>query len=148
LVLAPTLVAYAAFHVRTNAFDGIKAVYEHQTDGVQETTSAADVVRTPPAPSAWTLAALWRSAVLLLVYGGLSVAVWRCDAPGFYLSCWAAFSVTLIVIGAPVPFAWYMIWPLSASLIRWDRLGLRVNLACAALAVVLLAQYSVLFVRP
>jgi hypothetical protein len=77
----------------------------------------------------------------------LSLAVWRSDTPGLYLSCFALFTMTLIVIGAPVPFAWYMVWPLGASLIRWDRFGLKVNLACTALAVLLLLSYTMPYAR-
>jgi hypothetical protein len=90
---------------------------------------------------------LSRLAVLLLVYVGLSTAVWRSQVTGFYLSCWAVFAVTLIVIGAPLAFAWYMVWPFSASLIRWDRFGLSVNVACAVLAGILLVQYTVPYAR-
>ena len=128
LVLAPIVVGYAAFHVQTNVFDGIKTVYEHQTAG-------------------GTPSVLWRLAVLLLLYGVLSIAVWRFDTPGLYLSCFALFTMTLIVIGAPVPFAWYMVWPLGASLVRWDRFGLKVNLACTALAVLLLLSYTMPYAR-
>jgi hypothetical protein len=149
LAFVPTLLAYAAFHVRTNALDGIKAVYEHQTDAIQETPSTTDASRSrpTPGPSGRAPRTLQRAAVLMLLYGVLTVVVWRFDAAGLDLSCWAIFSMTLILIGTPVPFPWYMVWPLSGSLIRWDRIGVKVNLACAALALMLLVQYTVLYVR-
>jgi alpha-1,6-mannosyltransferase len=149
LAFLPTLVAYAAFQVRTNALDGIKAVYEHQTDGVQETPSTTDASRSRPipAPGGRGPRALWRAVALILVYGALTLVVWRFDATGVDLLCWAIFSMALVLIGTPVPFPWYMVWPLSGALIRWDRLGVKVNLACAALTVMLLVQYTVLYVR-
>ena len=135
LVLAPSVVGYAAFRAETRAFDGIKAVFEYQTAGnvTEEATGKPSM--------------LPRLGILLLVYAALSLVVWRSEVPGFYLSCWALFCVALIVIGVPVAFAWYMVWPFSASLVRWDTFGLRVTLCCIALSVVLLVQYTVPYAR-
>jgi hypothetical protein len=147
LVLAPSVVGYAAFRAETRAFDGIKAVFEHQTAGIQKTTST----NAPPdgnaalEPTGRSL--LPRFGILLLVYAALSIAVWRSEVSGFYLACWAVFCVTLIVIGVPVAFAWYMVWPFSASLVRWDRFSMRVTLCCVALSVVLLVRYTVPYAR-
>ena len=124
LILAPSLVGYAAFGVHTNAMDGIKAVV---------------------APGGVGIGMLPRLGVLLLVYAVLSLAVWRFSVPGMYLSCWALFCLTLIFIGAPVSFAWYMVWPFSASLIRWDRYGVAITATCAPLSAFLLARYTVLY---
>jgi len=149
LVLAPSVVGYAAFRAETRAFDGIKAVFEYQTAGTQETRSTTNAGPDSNAPLEPTgrRSVLPRLGILLLVYVALSIAVWRSEASGFYLSCWALFCVTLIVIGVPVAFAWYMVWPFSASLVRWDRFSVRVTLCCVALSVVLLVKYTVPYAR-
>jgi len=149
LVLAPSVVGYAAFRAETGALDGIKAVFEHQTAGIQETTSTTNAGPESNAPLEPTgrPSLLPRLGILLVVYAALSLVVWRSKVSGFYLSCWALFCVALIVIGVPVAFAWYMVWPFSASLVRWDRFGLRVTLCCIALSVVLLVQYTLPYAR-
>jgi hypothetical protein len=148
LTLAPTLIGYSIFQVNRNVLDGIAAVYEHQTTGGRTVSTTTDVAPSPvAAASDRTGTALSRFVVLLIVYGGLTLAIWRFDDPALYLSCWAIFSMCLAIFGAPVVFAWYMVWPMSASLIRWDRLGLRVNLACATLAVLVVLRYSIPYAR-
>jgi hypothetical protein len=144
LVLAPSVVGYTAFRAETRVFDGIKTVFEHQTAGV-ETTAGRDGIA-PLAPGGKR--SLWlRLGQLLLVYAALSLVVWRSEVSASYLSCWALFCLTLIVIGVPVAFAWYMVWPFSASLVRWDRFGLCVTLCCVALSIALLVQYTVPYAR-
>jgi hypothetical protein len=148
LMLAPTAAGYAAFRVNTNALAGIGAVVEHQIGGSQATVPASDAAVSEQSPTRpTTLGVVPRIAVLLAVYAVLSLAVWRSSVPGMYLSCWALFCMTLIVVGAPVAFAWYMIWPLSASLIRWDRYGVTISVACAVLSIFLLARYTAPYVR-
>jgi hypothetical protein len=149
LVLAPSVVGYTAFRAATGALDGIKTVFAQQTGSIQET-----VLTTNPGPGgnptirpSGRRGLLPRLGILLLVYAALSIAVWRSDVPGLYLSCWGLFCVTLIAIGVPVTFAWYMVWPFSASLVRWDKFGLRVTLCCAMLSVILLVRYTVPYAR-
>ena len=101
----------------------------------------------PTATERIGMAAARRAAILILIYAVLSLALRRSTVPGMYLSYRALFSLTLIVIGAPVPFAWYMVWPLSASLLRWDRYGILVTAACVVMSAALLAQYTVLYMR-
>jgi len=148
LTLAPTLIGYAAFRVHTNALAGIKAVFEHQLAGMEGTASTAESGSIATSSTASVSASILpRVGVLLVVYAVLSLAVWRSSVAGMYLSCWALFTLTLIVIGAPVAFAWYMIWPFSASLVRWDKYGIIISSACAVLSIFLLARYTVLYLR-
>jgi Glycosyltransferase family 87 len=149
LVLAPSVVGYTAFRAATGALEGIKTVFAQQTGGIQETelTTNPGPGGNPTIKPTGRRGLLPRLGILLLVYAALSIAVWRSDVPGLYLSCWGLFCVTLIAIGVPVTFAWYMVWPFSASLVRWDKFGLRVTLCCAVLSVILLVRYTVPYAR-
>jgi hypothetical protein len=135
LVLLPGLVGLAAFGADAGAYDGIRVVFEHQTAGIQTRGQAL------------LGGMLTRVGLLLLFYALLSVAVLRAGIPGSFLVCWAYFCVIVIFFGAPVAFAWYMVWPLAASLVRWDRLGLAITAGCTVLAAVLLFNYTVPYAR-
>jgi len=147
IVLTPLVVGYTVFQVHTNVIDGIKAVYEHQTDGARASASTVGSGVAESAVAAGARSGLLRSAGLLLLYVLLTVAVWRSHVPGFYLSCWAVFSLSIIIFAAPVSFAWYMVWPISASLIGWDRFGITMNLVFGFLAAYLLAVYTLPYAR-
>jgi len=146
LSLAPTLIGYLAFSAQTNPLTGITTVFARQiaADKPSAPISAA-IERNPSTPS--RRGALPRVGLLLAVYAALTLMVWRSGVPGRYLSCWALFSLTLVVIGAPVPFAWYMIWPFSAAVLRWDKHARVVTATCVVLSVFLLAQYTWLYTR-
>lgn len=147
LVLAPIVIGFAVFRVQARALDGIKAIYARQTAGVHQRPSDSNGARAIPAASPLTPTTVIRWTSIVLVYVGLSIAVWRSPHPNLYLSCWAAFSLTLIIIGAPAAFAWYTVWPFSTASIAWDRFGVKVNLASAVLAGLLLTAYTVPYVR-
>jgi len=144
LSLTPTVLGYLAFSAQTNPLAGIGTVFARQVGAVE--TTAAVAAGTNQSTSSRS-GALPRMSLLLAVYAALTLMVWRSAVPGRYLSCWALFSLTLVVIGAPVPFAWYMIWPFSVAVLRWDKYARVVTATCVVLSVFLLAQYTLLYAR-
>lgn len=145
LALAPNVIGHRVFSAETGVFEGIRTVFERQTVNVAS-TGETEGIGAPPARSVST-SMLMRGATILLIYVLLTLAIWRTKAPGFYLSCWSVFSMTVMVFAAPVLFPWYIVWPFSTAVIRWDRLGAGATLACAVLALVRLVQYTVPYVR-
>ena len=146
LSLTPTVLGYLAFSAQTNPLDGIRTVFARQV-AADRTAAPASVAtgNNPSTPS--RSGVLPRAGLLLAVYAALTLMVWRSAVPGRYLACWALFTLTLVVIGAPVPFAWYMIWPFSAAVVRWDQYARVVTATCVVLSVFLLAQYTLLYTR-
>jgi alpha-1,6-mannosyltransferase len=146
LSLTPTILGYLAFGAQTNPLAGIGTVFARQV-AADDTTATASVATGTNQSTSSRSGALPRVTLLLAVYAALTLMVWRSAVPGRYLSCWALFSLTLVVIGAPVPFAWYMIWPFSVAVLRWDNYARVVTATCVVLSVFLLAQYTVLYAR-
>ena len=146
LSLTPTVLGYLAFSAQMNPLAGMRTVFARQV-AAEETTVPAAVTTGTNQSTFSRSGALPRASLLLAVYAALTLMVWRSAVPGRYLSCWALFSLTLVVIGAPVPFAWYMIWPFSAAVLRWDKYARVVTATCVALSVFLLAQYTLLYAR-
>ena len=146
LSVTPTVLGYLAFSAQTNPLAGIRTVFTRQV-AAEETLAPSSVATGSNSSSPSRNGAMPRAGLLLAVYAALTLMVWRSAVPGRYLSCWALFALTVVVIGAPVPFAWYMIWPFSAAVLRWDNYARVVTATCALLSIFLLVQYTVLYAR-
>jgi hypothetical protein len=146
LSLTPTVLGYLAFSAQTNPLAGIRTVFARQVAADEPASPASVPTQSNPSTPSRS-GALPRVGLLLAVYAALTLMVWRSAVPGRYLSCWALFSLTLVVIGAPVPFAWYMIWPFSVAVLRWDSYARVVTASCVVLSLFLLVQYAIIYAR-
>jgi len=95
----------------------------------------------PPAalPVALLLEKKWP---LLLLYGCLTVWVWRGDSAVRWLDAWSLLALGLFFFAVGIPFPWYLIWPWMTALIRWHRVAVAVSGICWFLSAVYVWQYA------
>jgi hypothetical protein len=84
---------------------------------------------------------------LIVVYLLLSAWLLRRGRERDWPTAWAVLSVALSFLLTGMPYPWYLIWPLSVSLTRWDRGHLALSAACLGMAVVWTMGYTVLWIR-
>jgi hypothetical protein len=80
---------------------------------------------------------------LVVIYAVLSIWLWRQGKEGDWLTAWAVLAVALMFFIVDLPYPWYLLWPLSASLTRWDRFHVALSAACLGLAVIGTMGYTV-----
>jgi hypothetical protein len=95
-----------------------------------------------PGPLIAAALVLFRQWPILLLYVGLSIWIVRSQAPDSLLNAWSTLSLGLIMFTLGVWFPWYMVWPWSVSLTRWDRWPLYTSMICFVLAIPLTLRYS------
>lgn len=83
-----------------------------------------------------------KAVVLIVLYLGLTLALLR-GGQGRFLAAWVVFASALAAILMPVLFAWYVVWPLSVSLARWDSLHRKLTFVVSLVACWLLMLYSI-----
>src|SRR5262249_36208081 len=88
------------------------------------------------------LQVLSRHWPILLLYAGLSIWIMQTKAPDCLLNAWSMLSLGLIMFTLGVWLPWYLVWPWSVSLTRWDRWPLYTSMICFVLAIPLTMRYS------
>ncbi len=145
LILAPTVVGFAPFWSGPRTLGGAFEVYEARAGSPGKRVPAVEEL---PERSGETASRSWhglaaRLAALAALYLGLSVWIWRSRPPGPYLAAWVVFSAILWLVVMPLGFAWYLAWPSTIALVRWNRLHVALILACSIAAYVVMMVYAV-----
>ncbi len=121
LVLAPMLAALLPFWAGLGTLSGVGAMYAARSSG--GTASGAGVL------------------FVVLLYAAMTVWVWR--GPGDRLApAWTAWSIAGILFAIPGILPWYLSWPISVTLTRWDRRQTVLSAACAVLGMGWMLYYT------
>lgn len=129
LVVAPTVLGYVPFWDGLKTWSSIGEIFRIQGGAAVETGAGPGKL-------------LARGLILLALYFGLSVWLWRWPTSGRHLAAWVVFSAALPLLGMPILFAWYLLWPSIVSLTRWDRLHVALTGALLFAAYVLQLAYA------
>ncbi|MDP2183165.1 MAG: hypothetical protein Q8K99_11435 [Actinomycetota bacterium] len=123
LVLAPVLLALLPFWTGPGTLWGLGAMYNTRSSG--DTTMRAGVV------------------FVVFLYAVLTVWVWR--GRGERLApAWTLWSTAGILFAIPGILPWYLSWPTSVTLTRWDRRQAVISVACMVLGVRWMLYYTAL----
>jgi hypothetical protein len=99
-----------------------------------------------PAPDPRPASALARQVPVLVVYAALSGWLALRRVEGGWLDAWAVLSGCLIVWTMGVIFPWYVVWPWTVLLTRWDRPRVLASAICLVLSFSQVWQYSFLII--
>jgi hypothetical protein len=132
LALAPTVVGYVPFW-----------------EGAATFNAQRDRLNLGPAASGPLLERAIGPLVQLLpmmgVYLALSFGLTRRGWEASWPTAWAVLSLALILLLLRPAYPWYLLWPLSVSLTRWDRWHVILSAACLGLALLGTMGYTAIW---
>jgi alpha-1,6-mannosyltransferase len=146
LMVAPSALAYLPFAKDSHLGYMLHA---HTGRGPEAEIRAGDAVWRDwlneegcPQPVVAGVLFLRRHGLILLLYVALSIWVLRSQSPAGLLDAWSTLALGLLFCTLGIWYPWYLTWPWTVSLTRWDRWPLYLSFACLVLAIALMWCYS------